>query len=97
MRKDDRRNGGGDRKLARDIAFLVAGVGMGSVIALLLAPDTGAELRHNIGRSYRKTSKSIGRHTDGLRDRAEEVLEHAHDLREFGSRLLHFGRTHGAA
>jgi hypothetical protein len=28
-----------------------------------------------------------------LRDRAEELLEHAHDLRQLGTRLFHLGRT----
>jgi hypothetical protein len=32
-----------------------------------------------------------------LRDRTEEFLEHAHNLRELGSRLLHFGRGRRAA
>jgi hypothetical protein len=28
-----------------------------------------------------------------LHDRAEDFLQHAHDLREAGSRLLHIGRA----
>jgi len=74
-----------------------AGIGIGSGVALLLAPSSGEEVRHVIGRGYRKTVKSIGRRTEDLRDRAEDLLEHAHDLRERGSRLFHFGRGREAA
>src|SRR5260370_41996413 len=93
MSRDDRRSttsaGSEDQRRLRDIAFLIAGIGIGSGVALLLAPSSGEEVRHVIGRGYRKTVKSIGRRTEDLRDRAEDLLEHAHDLRERGSRLFH--------
>ncbi len=82
----------GDQRRLRDIAFLIAGIGIGSGVALLLAPGSGEEVRHAIGRGYRKTVKNIARHTEELRDRAEDLLEHAHDLRERGTSLFHFGR-----
>jgi hypothetical protein len=91
VRKNDRSNG--HAGTVRDIAFLITGIGVGSGIALLLAPHNGEEVRHAIGRGYRKTTKSIGRHTEDLRDRAEDLLEHAHDWRELGFRLLHLGRS----
>jgi hypothetical protein len=95
MRKNNRSNesaGSDHRGKVRDIAFLITGIGIGSGVALLLAPDSGQEIRHAIGRGCRKTVKTIGRRTEDLRDRAEDFLEHAHDLREFGSRLLHIGQ-----
>lgn len=94
MRKRDRREG---RTLARDLAILATGVGIGSGVALLLAPDSGEEVRRTIGRNYRKAAKSIGRHTEDLRERAEDLLDHAHDLRGFGSKLLHFSRRREVA
>jgi hypothetical protein len=88
---------------ARDIAFLAAGLAVGAGIALLLAPNSGEEVRHAIGRGYRKTLRRVGRHTQNLRDRAEDLLEHAQDLRdhaqdlrERGSKLLRFGRRRRA-
>lgn len=81
-----------DQARLRDLGVLLAGIGIGTGLALLLAPKSGEEVRHAIGRGYRKTVKNIGRHTDDLRDRAEELLEHAHGLREHGSKLLHLGR-----
>jgi gas vesicle protein len=89
----DKSNG----RLARDLAILAAGVGIGSGVALLLAPRTGEEVRHAIGRRYRKTAKNIGRHTEDLRERAEDLLDHAHNLREFGSKVLHLSRERRAA
>ena len=94
MSRNDRQE---DQGRVRDLALLFAGIGIGSVVALLLAPSSGEEVRHAIGRSYRKTVKNIGRHTEDLRDRAEDLLEHAHDLRERGSKLLHLGRSRSQA
>lgn len=98
MRRNDRKDerektsaGSEDHGSLRDIAFLIAGIGIGSGVALLLAPSSGEEVRHAIGRGYRKTVKNIGRRTEDLRDRAEDLLEHAHDLRERGSRLFRRG------
>lgn len=89
----DRSNG----RLARDLAVLAIGVGIGSGVALLLAPSTGEEVRHAIGLRYRKTARNIGRHTEDLRERAEDLLEHAHNLRELSSKVLHLGRERRAA
>jgi hypothetical protein len=79
-----------DRSLVRDIALVVAGISIGSGIALLLAPSSGDEFRHAIGRRYRRTMKFIGRSTEDLRDRVEDLLEYADDLRS--SKLLGFLR-----
>jgi len=97
MRKGNRRNEREDRKWARDLTILAAGVGIGSGVALLLAPNSGEEVRHTLSRNYRKAAKSLGRHTEGLRDRAEDFLNHAHDLREIGSKLLHISRSRKVA
>ena len=88
-----------DRGPARDIAFFIAGLGIGAGVALLLAPATGEDVRYALRRGYRKTVKHVGRHTQDLRDRAEDLLEHAQDLRdhagdlrERGAKLLRFAR-----
>lgn len=100
MRRNDRlhRNESGfeDNGRAHHLAFLIAGIGIGTAAALLLAPHSGEEVRHAIRRNYRKTVKKLGRHTDGLREHAEDLLEHAHHLRAHGSRLLHFVRGEGS-
>ena len=94
-RRRDRRNEReefnlGDHSLARDIALIVAGIGLGSGIALLVAPSSGEETRHAIGRGYRRTVKLLGRSTEDLRDRIEDLLEQTSELR--AARLLGFRR-----
>ena len=82
-----------DHSVARDIALVVAGIGIGSGIALLAAPSSGEEARHAIGRGYRLTMRRLGRSTEDLRDRIEDLLEYAGDLR--AGRLLGFRRRRG--
>jgi hypothetical protein len=77
-----------DHSVARDIALVVAGIGIGSGIALLMAPASGEEARHAIGRGYRRTVKRLGRTTEDLRDRIEDLLDQAGDLR--AARVLGF-------
>ena len=86
----------GNRKWARDLTFLMTGMGIGTGIALLFAPSTGDDLRYAIGRNCQKAAKHIGRHTQEFRDRVEDVFEHAENLRDLGVKLLHFGRSHNA-
>jgi gas vesicle protein len=86
-----------DERTIREIAFLIAGLGLGAGVALLLAPSSGEEARHAIGRGYRRTLKNIGRRTEDLQDRAEDLLERAHNLRERGSKFFQFDRGREAA
>ncbi len=78
-----------DHSVARDIALVVAGIGIGSGIALLAAPSSGEEARHAIGRGYRHTIRRLGRGTEGLRDRLEDFLDHARVLRAVRLLRLH--------
>ena len=94
-RRRDRRNEREELKLedhsvARDIALIIAGIGFGSGLALLVAPSSGEETRHAIGRGYRRTVKRIGRSTEDLRERLEDLLEQTSHLP--GARLLGFRR-----
>ena len=97
MNRDARSKETANRRPVRDIALLMTGVVAGCGIALLFAPSSGEELRHTIGRSYRKATKKARRYTEDLRDRADDLLEHAHELRELGSKLLHRGGGHKVA
>jgi hypothetical protein len=49
---------------------------------MLSAPYTGEEIRFGLRRGYRKAAKSIFRNTKDLRERAEDLVEHAHNFRE---------------
>ena len=79
------------RKL-RDLGWLTAGIGIGTLAVLLSAPYTGEEVRFALSRGYRRSVKRIGRHTEGLRERAEDLIEHAQtfgeDFGKQGRKLL---------
>ena len=97
MNREDRSNQRKSRRWRRDIAFLLMGIGIGCVTALLLAPATGEELRHTIRRKSRRAAKKLGRQTDNLRERASDLLEYANDVRKRGSSKLHDLRRAAAA
>ena len=80
----------------RDIAFLFAGLGIGSGVALLLAPAEGEDVRYAIRRGYKKSIKKISRETEALRDQAENLIEHAFHIRDRGTDLLHLARPQKA-
>jgi gas vesicle protein len=87
-----------ERRKLRDLGWLMAGLGIGSAAALLLAPHTGEELRFALGRGYRRTAKRVGRHAEELRERAEGLIEHAQDLRDdFGKHSRKLLRRYRAA
>jgi len=50
--------------------------------------SSGEEARHAIGRGYRRTVKRLGRTTEDLRERIEDLLDQAGDLR--AARVLGF-------
>lgn len=78
--------------MARDFTWLIVGIGIGSGVALLLAPMDGEEVRHAIRRRCRKTLRAIRRHwnIEDLRDEAEYLLE---ETKERFAHALHFGRS----
>ena len=81
-----------ERRKLRGLGWLTAGIGIGTLAALLSAPYTGEEVRFGIRRGYRRAAKRIVRHTEGLRERAEDLVEHAQnfrkDLGKHGRKLL---------
>jgi hypothetical protein len=77
-----------NHSVVRDIALLAVGLGIGSGIALLMAPNSGEEVRYAIGRRYLKTMKRLARRRDVLRGILGDLLEQAGDVRS--SRLRRF-------
>jgi gas vesicle protein len=68
------------RRAVRGLRWLLAGIGIGTVTALLSAPYTGEEVRFVLGRGYRRAAKRIGRHTEDVRDGAKNVIEYARNI-----------------
>ena len=71
-----------ERRNLRRFGWLTAGIGIGTLAALLSAPYTGEEIRFGLRRGYRRAVKRIGRETEGLRERAEDMIEHAQHFSE---------------
>jgi len=56
------------------VPWLLAGIAIGAVAALLLAPSTGRELRSAFGRGFRSTLLALNRSTQQLRRRGANVI-----------------------
>jgi gas vesicle protein len=68
----------GKSNSADAVKYMLIGMGIGAVVALLLAPASGSEIRNAVRRRFRST-------VDGLNDRAQH-------LKRQGSNLLGFSR-----
>ena len=73
----------------RALALVLAGIGIGAGLALLLTPRRGDEVRDAIGRGYRRTVEGLNERAQDLRNRAHDLRE---DLREWAPNLLRFAR-----
>ena len=56
------------------VPWLLAGIAIGAVAALLLAPSTGREFRNAFGRGFRSTLLALNRSTQQLRRRGANVI-----------------------
>ena len=81
-----------ERRKLRGLGWLTAGLGIGTLAALLSAPYTGEEVRFGLRRGYKRAAKRIVRHSEDLRERAGDLVEHAQHFREdlgkHGKKLL---------
>ena len=90
--------------LGTDVTLMLVGAAMGATAALLLAPASGEKTRHKIGRHYNRTVRRIERYGDHVQDRAEDLLQHASEVRQYAedirnrvAKALHSGRSALAA
>lgn len=84
----------------RNLTLILAGAAMGAAAALLLAPGSGEHTRSRIGRGYKRTVKHIGKYSNRLQDRVEELMLHATEVRQYAENIrnrvvnvLHSGRA----
>ncbi len=69
-----------DNNGASKLAFLLAGMGIGVILALLFAPKSGEETRELIGRKAEESKDYVKAKGKELRKEAEELVEKAKDL-----------------
>jgi gas vesicle protein len=67
------------------VTFLLIGLGAGALVALLLAPKTGKQLRKDLRRKYDDAR-------DVMEDFAEEARERVNDVMERGSDFVETAR-----
>lgn len=64
------------------ITFLLIGAGIGAAVALLLAPNSGADLRDGISRRFRRTVDNVSARTRDLRERGSNLLGFTREAQE---------------
>jgi len=58
------------------LTFLFIGLGIGTIVALLFAPQSGKKMRKSLRRRYEDALENV----DDLRDQAGEYVERGRDL-----------------
>jgi len=62
------------------VTFLMIGLGVGALTALLLAPKTGRQLRKDIRRKYEDAKETVDDWTDEAKEAAEEIMERGSEI-----------------
>lgn len=72
-----------DKKSASTaIGFLLVGLGVGAITALLMAPKTGMQMRKAMRRRFEDARDQMGERMNDWRDRASEAWEHREEWAE---------------
>jgi gas vesicle protein len=67
---------------ATAVTFLLIGMGAGALVALLLAPKSGKQLRRDLRRKYEGALDTLDDWKDEAKERAEDALERGAELAE---------------
>ena len=70
------------------VSYFLVGVGIGSVLGILLAPKSGEETREYLSQKAEEGSGYARKKARELRERAEDLVERAEDLVERGTEVL---------
>jgi gas vesicle protein len=74
------------------IAWFVAGAALGGAVALLLAPDSGEEIRRKLGTTAKKGRKVLGESGQDVIQRGRELYERGRELAEEAADLFEKGK-----
>jgi len=69
-----------DNNGASKVAFFLAGMGIGAILALLFAPKSGKETRDYLAQKAEEGKEYVAVRGRELRKQAEEVVEKAKDV-----------------
>jgi gas vesicle protein len=64
------------------VTFLLVGLGAGALVALLLAPKAGKEMRREIRRRYSDVKGAVEDFAEEAKERVDEVLERGSEWAE---------------
>jgi len=62
------------------VSFLLVGMGVGALLAMLLTPKSGPQMRKSIRRKYEDARDAVGEWTEQATEQAEELWERGADL-----------------
>jgi gas vesicle protein len=82
-----RHESSGSGNFGAAITFLLIGVGAGALVALVLAPKTGKQLRRDLKRGYEDAKDTLQDWTEEARDRARDAGERVRGVAERGASL----------
>jgi len=66
-------------------AFLLIGLGAGTLLGMLLAPKTGKQLRRDLRRGYEEARDNLGEWADDARERVRDVGDRVRDAASRGA------------
>ena len=64
------------------VTFLLIGLGAGALVALLLAPQSGKQLRRDLRRKYEGARDVVEDFTDEAKERVEDAMDRGADWME---------------
>ena len=76
-----------DQDYGGKLVWFVAGVAIGSTIALLYAPASGEETRRKIGKKTREGRDALAESGRDLLERGKDMIERGKDMVERGRKL----------
>ncbi|HEY6181137.1 MAG TPA: YtxH domain-containing protein [Terriglobales bacterium] len=80
MREGNYESSEGGNQVGTAVTFLLIGLGIGAVTALLLAPKTGKQLRKDIRRKYEDAKETVDDWTEDTRGAVEDLIERGTEI-----------------
>lgn len=76
-----------DSNIGTAITFLLIGLGVGAMTALMLAPKTGKQFRRDLQRGYDDARETLGDWADDARDVVRDAGDRAREVAKKGADL----------